>query len=60
MKKYRAYKVDITEMSYTRCMVPFDACILIYENVNSAPDSSDDSDDSSLRLKIIGQRFDLL
>ena len=47
MKKYRAYKVDITEMSYTTsCMVPFDACILIYENVNSAPDSSDDSDDS--------------
>ena len=47
VKKYRAYKVDITEMSYTTsCMVPFDACILIYENVNSAPDSSDDSDDS--------------
>ena len=47
VKKYRAYKVDISCISWTYCMVPFDACILIYENVNSAPDSSDDSDDSS-------------
>ena len=47
VKKYRAYKVDISCISWTYCMVPFDACILIYENDNSAPDSSDDSDDSS-------------
>ena len=46
VKKYRSYKVDISCISWTYCMVPFDACILIYENDNSAPDSSDDSDDS--------------
>ena len=50
MKKFRAYRVNVTEMNYTTsCMVPFDACILIHENNNpgNPPDSSDDSDDSS-------------
>ena len=47
LKKYRGYQVDMAA-GYFLVEVPFDACILIDENVYSGPlDSSDDSDDSS-------------
>ena len=45
-KKYRAYRVSVAGIG--KCIVPFDACILIVENNSgNPPDSSDDSDDSS-------------
>ena len=50
LKKYRGYQVEMAAGCFT-VRVPFDACILIDEKVNTVftgpPDSSDDSDDSS-------------